>query len=93
MPKKKEHLSSPKTQNLTSHNEKLEESVMASVSSVVSFIKTHVSSRLVEASSKKMFTIERSEMEKINNILGSLIDEAYFRSSGEVVNTLRSHDK
>ena len=87
MPKKKEYSSSQKTQN-----EKLEASVMASMASVVSFIKTHVSNRLVEASNKEMFTVEKPELEKINNLLGSLIDEAYFRSSSEVVNTLRSHN-
>ena len=62
--------------------------VMSSVSSVIGFIKTHVSNRLVEASNQNLFNVEENELRKINNILGALIDEAFTKSSSEIVNTL-----
>ena len=66
-----------------------ETNVMTSVSSVIGFIKTHVSSKLVEASNRNLFQIEETELRKINDLLGPLIDEAFVKSSGEIINSLK----
>ena len=71
-------------------NEQLEKEVMKSVSTVVGFIKDHVTNRLVEASNKKLITVDTEDLKKVNTILSSLIDEAFVKSSGEIINTLRN---
>ena len=68
----------------------LETEVMSSVSSVVSFIKTHVSNRVSEANNKNMLNIEKGELVKLNNLIGVFIDEAFVKSSSEITNTLKS---
>tara|TARA_B100000900_G_C20598016_1_gene724240 strand:+ start:3517 stop:3777 length:261 start_codon:yes stop_codon:yes gene_type:complete len=86
MPKKRETTARKDTTNLESE-------VLSSVRNVVSFIKSHVNNKVAEASNKNMIKIEKEELKRLNTLLSSFIDEAFFKSSDEITNTIKNISK
>lgn len=62
--------------------------VMSSVSQVISFIKERAEVDLKEALNRKMFNVEKSEIDKICKILQSSIDASFFKASDQIESKL-----
>ena len=67
----------------------LESEVMTSLSSVINYIKTHVNTRLVEAANSEKVQLDPNQLRQVTSIIPGLIDEAFFRSSSEVMSVLK----
>tara|TARA_Y100000592_G_C5202665_1_gene191274 strand:+ start:249 stop:455 length:207 start_codon:yes stop_codon:yes gene_type:complete len=63
--------------------------VMASVSTVLSFIKERLESDIKEAAVKEMIDIDKKEIEKICSLAKSSIDASFFKSASQIENSLK----
>ena len=71
-------------------SQKAETEIMASVSSVLGFIKQNVKNKLVEANNANQISVNQNELKRLTSLVEAFIDEGYFKASSEITNAIKS---
>ena len=70
-------------------NKNIEKEVIASVSTLVSFIKSRVAADLVEGN-KKIFELDEEQLRKVNYVINASIDKSFSQGVNGVIKEVKN---